>query len=54
MGPLIAGIIALLVDWFVATPYPIHLLLLIGGIVLVVYGIYVLLFGHTRTGRWHY
>jgi uncharacterized protein YhhL (DUF1145 family) len=58
MGPLIAGIVALLADWLlpmaVPLPYPLHLILLIVGIVLVLYGIYVILIGHSRTGRWHY
>lgn len=53
MGPLLAGVVALLVDWLVATPYPLHIILLIAGIILVLYGIWVLLNGRT-TGRWYY
>lgn len=54
MGPLLAGIVALIVDWLVLLPYQIHVVLLIVGIVLVLYGLYVILIGRTRTGRWYY
>jgi uncharacterized membrane protein len=45
MAPLLAGIVLLVLAYTVLVPYPIYLLLLIGGILLVVYGLWVLFRG---------
>jgi hypothetical protein len=54
MAELLAGVIALLVDWLVPVPYSLHLILILAGIVLVIYGLFVLLVGRTQNGRWYY
>ena len=51
MGPLLAGILVLLLVFLLPMPYALHVIGLIVGAILVVYGLYVLLVGHTRTGR---
>lgn len=45
MVPLIAGLVCWLVAYLVIAPQLIELVLWIGGLVLVVYGIYVLIVG---------
>lgn len=50
MGPLILGIALLLIDWLVALPYPIHIILLIAGVIALIYGLYILLVGYRGVG----
>jgi hypothetical protein len=50
MGPLLLGILLLLLKWLLAWPYSIELILLIAGIILIIYGAYLLV-SSSGTGR---
>ena len=43
MGAILLGIILLLVGWLVPLPYPLGLILVIIGICLIVYGIWIII-----------
>ena len=45
MGPLILGIILLVVAYLVPLPDPFHIILLIAGVIALIYGLYVLFVG---------
>lgn len=45
MAPLLAGIACLLIAFLVPVPYILYVILLIAGILLVVYGVYLLFTG---------
>jgi hypothetical protein len=45
MGALLAGIACLLIAFLVVMPYVLHIILLIAGILLCVYGVYLLFIG---------
>lgn len=48
MGPLLLGIVLLVLAFNVLMPYVLYVLCLIAGIVLVVYGVFVIFTGVTR------
>jgi len=51
MAALLVGIAIILLVSLIPVPYVLYIIGLIVGIVLALYGLYVLLIGHTRTGR---
>jgi hypothetical protein len=53
MGPLLIGLVLLLLAWLLPWPYPLEPILLIVGVVLVVYGLY-LLFAAGAGGGWRW
>lgn len=53
MGPILLAIILFVVDWLVALPYPIHVILMVAAAVALIYGLYVLFVGAGRIGVGH-
>ena len=53
MGPLLLGIIVLVIKWLLAFPYEIEVALLLAGIALILYGLYLLFrSGGVGRGSW--
>lgn len=45
MGALLAGVVCLLLAFLIPLPYVLYIILMIAGVILVIYGVYLLFIG---------
>jgi hypothetical protein len=54
MGPLLLGLLLLLIGWLARLPYPLGTILIIAGAVFAVYGLYLIFVAGSAGGRWRW